>query len=285
MIHRPGGVGPEPPHQRRRWKLKAFVLLMLGLALFLALQTPSNEGDWQIQHRVLPQVTLTGDQIKVKHLRDFRYNADQSVAAANYLNASFKLSDLSATWLGISHFGRNGMAHVLLSFEFAAQQQLVVSIEARMEKQDLEYSPIKGLLRSYTKTIVLGTERDVIGLRSHVRGERVLLYRLNLSELQAKALLLSYLRTAQALNTEPSFYNTLIDNCMTGLLAESQRYRRLRSWLDHRILLPGFADELAQQEGLIEQGMPIGRLREQSQIDPTAVDISAANFSSAIRGR
>lgn len=270
---------------RRPWRLKALIVALLGLALFLALQTPSNEGDWQLQHRLLPQVTVAGDRVNVNRLRDFRYHADESVAAATYLDSSFKLSELSAAWLGISHFGGNGMAHVLLSFEFLTGQPLVVSIEARLEHEDIEYHPIKGLLRSYTKTIVLGTEQDVIGLRSHVRGERVHLYRLNISALQARALLLNFLRTAQALNTEPTFYNTLIDNCMTGLLAESQRYRRLRSWLDYRILLPGFADELAQQEGLIEQGTAITELRQQSLIDPAAVDISAANFSSAIRGR
>lgn len=273
------------PQPRRPWKLKAITIAVLGLALFLALQTPSNQGDWQIQHRVLPQVTVVGDRIDVDRVRDFRYHADESVAAENYLDTSFKLSNLSATWLGISHFGGNGMAHVLLSFEFLTGSPLVVSIEARLENEDLEYHPIKGLLRSYTKTIVLGTERDVIGLRSHVRGERVHLYRLNITALQARALLLNYLRTAEALNTEPAFYNTLIDNCMTGLLAESQRYRRLRSWLDYRIVLPGFADELAQQEGLIEQHTSITELRRQSLIDPAAVDISAPNFSNAIRGR
>jgi hypothetical protein len=107
----------------------------------------------------------------------------------------------------------------LLSFEFKEDQFLAVSIEARLRKDDVDsYDPIKGLFRGDTKTIVLATAQDVIGLGIHIRGKPFYLYKLEFPELYSKPLLLNFLREAQALNTRPT--------------------------LDIRILLPGNSDEM-----------------------------------------
>ena len=133
------------------------------------------------------------------------------------------------------------------------------------------------------KTIVLATEQDVIGLRTHIRKEPFYLYKLNISELFTKALLLNFLRTAESLNNQPAFYNSLIDNCMTGLLAESKQYSSLSNLLDYRVILPGYSDELAYEKGLLENSVPFLFLREQSRVESSNSRISDSDFSIRIR--
>ena len=231
-----------------KYVLLLFLLLLAALVIVTLLRTPSNSGDWQTQFKILPTVELNADTINITNLRDFRWNTDDSIAKVHYLNKSYRLSGFKNAWYGISHFGENGLAHVLLSFEFENEEFLVVSIEARLQEKDVDgYHPVAGLFGAYTKTIVLATEQDVIGLRSHVRREPLYLYKLNLPEIYTKPLLLNFLRKAHALNQQAEFYNSVIDNCMTGMLSESHQFKGLSSWLDKRILLPGNSDELAYE--------------------------------------
>jgi hypothetical protein len=61
------------------------------------------------------------------------------------------------------------------TIEFSDGEYLGISIEARL-RADQVYNPLVGLFRQYTKIYVAATEQDVIGRRSHLRGENVLLY-------------------------------------------------------------------------------------------------------------
>ncbi len=272
---------------KKRRKIPLFILISLCLGLvFLAAKTPGNDANWQTQFQVLPTIELEGDTIRINNVRDFRYGADDTIAQANYLDETYQLSQFKHAWFGLSHFGDNGLAHVFLSFEFADDKYLVVSIEARLEEKHVEgYNPIKGLFRGYTKTIVLATEQDVIGLRTHIRGEPVYLHKLDVPELYTKPLLLNFLREAQVLTRKPTFYNTLIDNCMTGLLAQSDQFRSMLSWADSRIILPGNSDEIAYELGYIDNSKSLEKVREAALINPEFSTIEDPNFSQLIRAK
>ncbi len=261
-----------------------FLLTIILLVIITILRTPSNTGDWQKQFQILPQVELNQDTISIQNLRDFRWNKDDTVAKVHYLNKTYQLSQFKQAWYGISHFGDNGLAHVLLSFEFANDEYLVVSIEARLQNKDVEgYNPIAGLFGAYTQTIVLATEQDVIGLRTHVRGEPLYLYKLEVPEIYTKPLLLNFLRKAQVLNYQAEFYNSIIDNCMTGLLAESHQFRGLSSWIDKRILLPGNSDELAYELEYINTDRSFVQTRKDALINPSSTTLEDPHFSKKIR--
>lgn len=269
------------------------VLLMLMYTLYFVSRVPSQDGDWKEPYRVLPEVSVSGDILSVRHVRDFRYDAGGAVTERQYFDKEYLLSELKDVWFGISHFGDYGLAHAFASFEFSNGEFLVVSIEARMRRDQTDYRPVEGAFRRYTKFIVLATEQDVIGLRSHIRKERVYLYRLNGSMLQGRALLLNYMRHAETLTSHPEFYNTLSDNCLTGLLAESGRYGAMHDWLDYRILLPGYADELLLEKALIGEGVAsraandvtqyMAQLRTQARIDPASTSLQDEAFSLKIR--
>lgn len=87
---------------------------------------------------------MSGDTVGIRNVRDFRYNNDDVIAEAHYIDQNYKLSEFRNAWCAISHLGDHGLAHVLLSFEFKQDQFLVVSIEARLRKDDVDgYDPAK----------------------------------------------------------------------------------------------------------------------------------------------
>ena len=124
---------------RKLYKLIKYLLLLLllliaVLVIFTVSRTPSNTGNWQPQFQVLPSIELLNDIVSIKNVRDFRWNSDDTVAKVQYLDKNYQLSRFKNAWYGISHFGENGLAHVLLSFEFESENAteindyLVVSI-------------------------------------------------------------------------------------------------------------------------------------------------------------
>ena len=282
---------------RKLYKLIKYLLLLVLLLITVLViitvsRTPSNTGNWQTQFQVLPSIELINDTVSIKNVRDFRWNPDDTVAKIQYLDKNYQLSQFKNAWYGISHFGENGLAHVLLSFEFESEDEnatkikdfLVVSIEARLQEKDVEgYNPIAGLFGAYTQTIVLATEQDVIGLRTHVRGEPLYLYKLDVPEIYTKPLLLNFLRKAEVLNYQAEFYNSIIDNCMTGMLAESHQFKGISSWLDKRILLPGNSDELAYELKYINTDIPFDQVRKDALINPSSTKLEDPDFSKKIR--
>ena len=261
-----------------------FLLVISLLVIITVLRTPSNTGNWQQQFQTLPTVELNQDTVSIQNVRDFRWNKDGSVAKVQYIDKNYLLSQFKSAWYGISHFGANGLAHVFLSFEFENDEYLVVSIEARLQEKDVDgYNPIAGLFGAYTQTIVLATEQDVIGLRTHVRGEPLYLYELEVPEIYTKPLLLNFLRKAQVLNYQAEFYNSIIDNCMTGMLTESHQFRGLSSWLDKRILLPGSSDELAYELEYINTDKTFDQVRKDALINPSSTELDDPEFSKNIR--
>jgi hypothetical protein len=270
---------------RRYIRPVLYVLLALLLVYFFTL-TPTHEGEWSPLQQRLPLVEADENDVethyRIHHVRDFRYNDDGSVHSADYRAKIYVPADLQQVWFGISHFGNHGLAHTFLSFEFTGDHFLAASIEARMRPLQ-HYNPVKGLLRQYNKLVVLGTEADIIGLRTHIRKERVLLYPLQLSAAQRDYLFKAIIKDAQAIDQKPAFYNTLFDNCATNLLKHDPEYRFYTSLADYRLLLPGFSDEVVQEKGWIDPTKSIADLRLTAQIDLSHVDVDAENFSRAIR--
>lgn len=262
------------------------LVMSLGAVLYWSAQVPGHAGNWQASHARLAGVASGHDErgqfYHLTNLRDFRYRTDGSIAAADYREARFAVADLRRIWFGISHFGGYGFAHTFLSFEFADEQYLVASVEARM-RPDQNYHPLFGLIRQYNKIVVLGTEADIIGLRSHIRGEQVLLYPLQLDAAQTEYLFHALMGDAQQLVERPGFYNTLLDNCTTNLLKHAPGYRFYTSLIDYRLMFPGYSDAVAWEKNWINTDQPLEELRERARINPALTTPEAEDFSQMIR--
>lgn len=258
------------------------ICLMLAIAMLL--KTPSNKMEFKIQNAKLPKASLDNNLLSISNIRDFSYDKNRNIIEENYIDMQYPVNTLKQVWFGISHFDDFGLAHTFLSFEFEPQQYLAVSIEARLTKANGGYNPINGLFRQYTKFILLGTERDIIGLRNDIRHESVYLYPLKLSNIEQQALLLNVMKKVDSLNHKPEFYNTLTDNCLTGLLNLAFDEPSLPWWMHWQLLLPGYSDELALEHDLLNvNNKAINEARKTALVASSSSHVNHRVFSQQIR--
>jgi hypothetical protein len=69
---------------------------------------------------------------------------------------------------------------------------------------------------------------------------------------------------------EPEFYNTLTSTCTTNIVSHVNEISKGRIPLSYKVLMPAYSDEFAQKIGLIEQNIPIDKLREKYLINEKA---------------
>jgi hypothetical protein len=269
---------------RKVLRIVALSALAAVVALVVALQlkNPSHQRQWKTEYAVLAQAQVAGDQVTISNVRNFTYNADGSVRDPRYEDRTYDLSKLTTVWYGISHFFDYGLAHTFVSFGFEDGNYVTISIEARQEVSQT-YSPLRGLLREYELIYVAADERDVVGVRSHVRDERVYLYQVIGAPEKAPRLFLAMLKIMNEIYEKPRFYNTLTDNCTTNILQHAERLSTLDLYLDYRALLPGYSDSLAYELGVIENGLSLPEVRARARIDPAAAAIDDPEFSRRIR--
>lgn len=272
----------------RRRIFGGLLLFFLGIAVLMTFglwrMTPSHDREWKTEYGRLPAAEFDGDRVAVRNVRDFAYDAEGRVVRPRYEDRVYSLNDLDSAWYGISHFGKYGLAHTFLSFEFRDGRYLAVSIEARQEIGE-SYSPVRGLLRRYELIYVVGDERDIIGLRTHIRKERVYLYPLTIPLCAIRNLFTDLLRVADEIRATPRFYNTVTDNCTVGIIRHAKQISALRRFFDYRILLPGHSDRLAYELGFIPTDLPLDQLRKTVFIHPEGFPIDDPGFSERIRGR
>ncbi len=271
-------------------KFKSILLGIFLLGIVSALifsfgvltKSPSHQRNWKPEYKILPSVEIDGDRATVRNIRNFSYASDGEISATGYYDRAFDLKKIESAWYGISHFAGHGLAHTFLSFGFEGDLYLTISVEARQEVGE-SYHPLTGLFRNYELAYVLADERDIIGLRSHVRKERVYLYRLEIQPGTAGKVLRKMLAVANEIHETPKFYNTLFDNCTTNLVMHAENVSFWERLFDYRIVLPGYSDELAYEKKLVRTDIPFSELRESSMLDWKAVGIDDPEFSKKIR--
>jgi hypothetical protein len=121
-------------------------------------------------------------------------------------------------------------------------------------------------------------------LRTNLRGENVYLYDTTATPEQARLLLTDVLARTNELASRPEFYDTLTNNCTTNLVDHINRIQPQRVKYDYRVLLPGYSDQLAYDEGLIQRFGTFQETKARAYVNPKA--LAAANrpdFSQAIR--
>jgi hypothetical protein len=182
----------------------------------------------------------------------------------------------------MSYWAGPSIAHTIMSWAFTDGQHLAVSIETRKEVGET-YSAIAGFFRQYELYYVVADERDVIRLRTNVRGEHVYLYPLRTPRDRARRALLQYVSSFNALATEPQFYNAGTENCTTTIRSNIQAMG-VSMPFDWRFLVNGYLDEALYEHHVIDTSSPFAEVKAASLIDARA---KAANddpdFSRRIR--
>jgi hypothetical protein len=246
---------------------------------------PSNTRKWRPDLAVLPFAKLDNTKIKLYNIRDCRYRTEDDYDLKHF-DTSFKISDLQTVdFLVVPFKDAPVLAHTMLSFGVSNGDQIVVSVEARLER-DEEYTPMAGALKQYELIYILGTERDLVRLRTDVRRVEVFLYRAKATPEEVQALFLDIIKRVNTLAKQPEFYDTLTNNCTTNLVTHVNNLRPGTIPADLRILFPGYSDQLIGQLGLIEGNAEATAMRARAAVLPTpGVQLEAAEYSKKIRSR
>jgi len=245
---------------------------------------PSNHRDWQTDVERLARAEINGDLVTVRNVRNFDYQSETDYTPA-YYDKTFDVSQLTSADLVAVYWMGPAIAHTFLSFGFENKDYLAISIETRKEKAE-SYSTIKGFFKQYELYYVVADERDVIRLRTNYRKnppEDVYLYRAQGDMGNGKRLFLEYMHRINELNKQPEFYNTLMDNCTTGIWMNTN-INPGRVPLSWKILASGYVPEYLYETGKLDNSMPFRELKRLSLINERAQAADQAeNFSAAIR--
>ncbi len=272
--------------QRWRWRALAayFTLFAVLMALWLDLE-PSNRREWQSDVAMLSSAKIDGDFVTVRNIRNNEYRAEFDFTPG-YYDRRFDLRTIEGVDIVAVYWMGPAIAHVFLSFAFAGDQHLAISIEARKEIGE-GYSTLKGFFRQYELIYVVADERDVIRLRTNYRRnpvEDVYIYRSTASPESVRRLLLEYLGKINALNEKPEFYNSLTTNCTIGIWNHANA---LGGGLPFhwKILASGYVPELLYERGTIETGgLSYEQLRQRAHANARGKAAGTADdFSRLIR--
>ncbi len=240
---------------------------------------PSNDRDWAVEYAIPAAVAVDGNTVSFTNIRDFSYRSETD-PIPHYYNASFKLDQLSSVDLVSSYWSGDAISHLFLTFGFQDGRHIAFSIETRRQKR-FPYSVIAGFFHHYELFYVAADERDLLGVRTDVRHERVYLYNLTIPPQRREALFLSYVRKIQDLAVHPQWYNTLTDNCTTGILARAKDPAPVR--LNRHLVLSGYVPEYAYSLGLLDTDVSFAALQKGSRIVRPAGAQIGADYSQAIR--
>ena len=107
---------------------------------------PSNDRDWQPDVAVLPFATFDGDLVTIHNIRNFDYRTETDYTP-RYYDKTYDLRQLDSVDLIAVYWMGDAIAHIMVSFGFAGQDFVAVSIETRKERGET-YDTLKGFFRA-----------------------------------------------------------------------------------------------------------------------------------------
>ncbi len=266
----------------RRWF--GLVAYAAAFAVFLAWWstiTPTNDRNWAPDVARNVTATIDGDRLVVRNVRDFTWRSDTDFDQ-RWEDRSYSLSQVTDVDLIMSYWTGEAIAHTIVSFGFKDSPRLAFSIETRKESHE-GYSAVAGFFKQYELAIVAGDERDLVRVRSNVRGEDVRIYRLRMTPANAQILLREYVAAANDLAQTPRFYNTATSNC-TNLVFDMVRVIHPGVPMDFRVLFSGYLPDYAYDLGATDTSVSFDKLRDLAKIHDRAAQADAdPNFSARIR--
>lgn len=269
---------------KARWRRALAPLLLVPLLLvWWHSLKPSNDRDWAIDVSRPAMTQVKGDTLTVRNVRNFDWRTETDFTPA-WDTRTYDLRDVNDVDLLASYWAGDDIAHILVSFGFSDGQRLVWSIELRRTVSQA-YSALASFFKQSELVFIAADERDIIRLRTNVRGENVRMYPLRLDQGVARRLLLEYAVMADDYAHNPRWYNTITANCTTMVFRIARALNPLAPF-DWRVLLSGHFPQLVYDRGGIDNSIPFSQWWVKSQIDAAAQaadTLDSAGFSNAIR--
>ena len=284
-------------HEQRPWRIASLTCLA-AILLGWSLSAPSNDRDWILGHDRLPRIgferSAEGEPrlVTIENVRNHRY-LSPTEATEQYQTRTIDLQTVRDLDFIVIPFakGWRGAAHTMLSFGFGepgddasagGEPRLVISIEARRERGE-EYAPLTGLFRRYEVCFVIADEQDALALRVDHYDLPVLVHRTRATPEQARKVFVALLEEAAERTERPAFYNTLFRNCTTGIVSAVARVLEESVPLDHRIVFPGYTDEIAYERGWLAAEGTLEEVRSAATVPSIEPHPDSLTWSTRLR--
>lgn len=270
------------------WRRNARVLLPWLAAIVLMMGwwstiKPSHERVWADDVARMVTGRVQDSVVTLDQVRNFDWRSDTDYTQ-RWEQRQYDLNQLQSVDVALSYWMGPAIAHTLVSFGFADGRYLTFSIEIRKERGE-SFDAIAGFFKRFETVLIAADERDILRVRTNVRGEDMYLYRLKMPPEAMRSLFLSYLDEGTVLKREPRFYNTLIANCTT-IVFEMARRIDPGLPLDWRLLASGYLDRYLFDIGALAGQGGFDSLRQQAHITGKArAADKEVDFSGRIRPR
>jgi hypothetical protein len=252
-----------------------------ALLIWWRRRLPSNDRIWADDVSQMTKGVVQDSRVTLRNVRNFdwRTNSDYT---QRWETRSYDLRILDTVDLILSYWSYRAIAHVLVSFGFADGDHVVFSVEIRRQR-GAEYSELGGFFKEFNLSVVAADERDIIRVRTNVRGEDDYLYRIGLTKAAMRSLFLAYVDQANELLSKPRFYNTLSVNCTTLVYHMMKHVVGYLPW-DYRLLLSGYLPGYFYRIGAMDTRYSLRELRKFGRITERAKQSDRnENFSADIR--
>jgi len=195
--------------------LAAYAIGFLGLVLWWHRLRPSNDRVWADDVARMTSGTVSGNTVTLHNVRNFAWRTNSDYTQ-RWETRRYELDRLDSVDMIMSYWTGRMIAHMLISFGFTDGEHVAFSVEIRREKHQ-SFSEIGGFFKEFELSVIAADERDVIRVRTNVRGEDDFLYRLVMTVPTMRSLFLGYVDEANRLVRSPRFYNTITVNCCPAI--------------------------------------------------------------------
>jgi len=242
---------------------------------------PSNDRVWADDVARITSGIVEGNRVTLHDVRNFDWRTDDD-HTQRWETRVYDLDKLDSVDMIMSYWDGWAIAHMLVSFGFEDGQHVAFSVEVRREKNKT-YSEIDGFFKRYGLSIIAADERDVIRVRTNVRGEDDYLYRIRMPLAAMRSLFIGYVEQADRLVNEPRFYNTITVNCTTLVYHMMKRIVGYLPW-SYRLLFTGYLPAYVYRVGGLDQRYSLEELRALGRITDRARQSDRSDsFSADIR--
>jgi len=254
-------------HAAPHGALLLFLAAVLGWTLWWDSIRASIERGWVVENARQATGEIVDEDLIVRNLRNFEWLGGRD-CVPRWEVRRYPLGHLAAIDLFVCTWGDPRVAHLIVSFVFTDLPPLAFSIETRREVRE-RWSMLAGFMKSYELILIAADERDVVRVRTNVRGEQVARYRLKTTPQMRRKLLELFVEQMNALAQRPRFYNTLLRNCTTEVVRIMAAAGR-RVPMDWRILVSGYVPKYLHELGMLEDSRPFDEVMAAADIVPAA---------------
>jgi Domain of unknown function (DUF4105) len=261
--------------------LSSFAVAFAIILIWWQRIAPTNERLWADDVAQITHGSIDGNRVTLQNVRNFDWRSNTDYIQ-RWESRGYDLDKLTSVDMIMSYWDGWAIAHMLISFGFDDGQHVAFSVEVRRRK-NATYSELGGFFKRDGLSIIAADERDVIRVRTNVRGEDDYLYRIRMPLTAMRSLFRGYVEQANQLVDTPRFYNTLTVNCTMLVYHMMNRIVGYLPW-SYRLLFTGYLPAYVYRVGGLDQRFTLEELRTLGRITDRARQSDRSDtFSADIR--